>query len=158
MGSGTEPVLSAAEVQDMRALEPSRRNRLLLRLLYSTGLRPSELCGLSWRDVQEGADTGQLIIAHNYREAWAAALGAAEDADLGRAAGLPWTRGGSGADLPQPPGGPFESQAGGSARTDGGQAGTHQAPRVPTAGALCPPTSLEQPTGGQDPRDQQAMP
>jgi integrase len=62
MGSGTGPVLSEAEVQDMRALEPSRRNRLLLRLLYSTGLRPSELCALCWRDVQEGADTGQLII------------------------------------------------------------------------------------------------
>src|SRR5687768_9352224 len=62
MGSGTGPVLSEAEVQDMRVLEPTRRNRLLLWLLYATGLRPSELCALCWRDVQESADTGQLII------------------------------------------------------------------------------------------------
>ena len=62
MGPGTKPVLSEAEVQDMRALEPSRRNRLLWRLLYSTGLRPSELCALCWRDVQEGADAGQILI------------------------------------------------------------------------------------------------
>ena|SRR5687768_2375930 len=46
----------------MRALESSRRNRLLLWLLYSMGLRPSELCALYWRDVQEGPDTGQLIL------------------------------------------------------------------------------------------------
>jgi integrase/recombinase XerD len=62
MGSGTEPVLSEAEVQDMRVLEPSRRNRLLLWLLYSAGLRPSELCALCWRDVQETGDTDQLVI------------------------------------------------------------------------------------------------
>ena len=62
MGSGTGPVLSEAEVQDMRTLEPSRRNRLLLWLLYSTGLRPAELCALCWRDLQESTDTGQLII------------------------------------------------------------------------------------------------
>jgi integrase/recombinase XerD len=62
MGPGTKPVLSEAEVQDMRALEPSRRNRLLLRLLYSTGLHPSELCALCWRDLHESGDAGQLII------------------------------------------------------------------------------------------------
>jgi integrase len=62
MGSGTAPGLSEAEVQDMQVLESSRRNRLLLWLLYSTGLRPAELGALCWRDVQESADTGQLII------------------------------------------------------------------------------------------------
>ena len=46
----------------MWALEASRRNRLLVRLLYSAGLRPSELCALCWRDVQERAAAGQLII------------------------------------------------------------------------------------------------
>jgi site-specific recombinase XerC len=46
----------------MWALEASRRNRLLVRLLYSAGLRSSELCALCWRDVQESADAGQLII------------------------------------------------------------------------------------------------
>ena len=62
MGPGTKPVLSEAEVQDMHALEPSRCNCLLLRLLYSTGLHPSELCALCWRDVQESRDAGQLVI------------------------------------------------------------------------------------------------
>ena len=46
----------------MRALEPSRRNRLLLRLLYSTGLHPSDLCALSWGDLEESDDARQLII------------------------------------------------------------------------------------------------
>ena len=62
MPEWTPQALTDAEVQDMRALEPSRRNRLLLRLLYSTGLRPSELCALSWGDLEESGDTGQLII------------------------------------------------------------------------------------------------
>ena len=62
MAERTRQALTDAEVQDMRALEPSRRNRLLLRLLYSTGLRPSELCALSWGDLEESGDTGQLII------------------------------------------------------------------------------------------------
>ncbi len=55
-------MLTDAEVQDMRVLEPSRSNRLLLRLLYSTGLRPAELCALSWGDLEPSDDAGQLII------------------------------------------------------------------------------------------------
>jgi site-specific recombinase XerD len=62
MRERTQQALTEAEVQDMRALEPSRRNRLLLRLLYSTGLRPSELCSLCWRDVHETDDAGQVVI------------------------------------------------------------------------------------------------
>ncbi len=62
MPERTRQALTDAEVQDMRALEPSRRNRLLLRLLYSTGLSPAELCALSWGDLEESSDTGQLII------------------------------------------------------------------------------------------------
>ena len=54
--------LTDAEVQDMRVLEPSCRNRLLLRLLYSTGLSASDLCGLSWGDVEESDGAGPLII------------------------------------------------------------------------------------------------
>ena len=34
MAELTQQALTYAEVQDMRALEPSKRNRLLLRLLY----------------------------------------------------------------------------------------------------------------------------
>lgn len=33
--------------------EPIRRNRLIMTLLYSGGVRVSELCGLRWRDLSE---------------------------------------------------------------------------------------------------------
>jgi integrase/recombinase XerD len=62
MSAPAELGLTEAEVQDMRALEPSRRNRLLLRLLYSTGLRPSELCALCWHELQDVDGAGQLVI------------------------------------------------------------------------------------------------
>jgi integrase len=54
--------LSTAEVEDCRVLEPSRRNRLLLRLLSATPLRVSELCSLRWRDLQWRQAEGPLII------------------------------------------------------------------------------------------------
>jgi integrase/recombinase XerD len=62
MQSYRPPALTEAEVQDMRALEPSRRNRLLLRLLSSTGLRPAELCALCWCNLHASDDLGQLVI------------------------------------------------------------------------------------------------
>jgi integrase/recombinase XerD len=36
----------------MLALEPDRRNQVLLRLLYIAGLRVSEIAELKWRNVQ----------------------------------------------------------------------------------------------------------
>src|SRR3954451_7678383 len=62
MSERTQQALTDAEVQDMRALEPSRRNRLLLRLLYTTGLRPAELCALCWCNLHASDDLGQLVI------------------------------------------------------------------------------------------------
>jgi integrase len=62
MISYSPPALTEAEIQDMRALEPSRRNRLLLRLLSSTGLRPAELCALCWCNLHASDDLGQLVI------------------------------------------------------------------------------------------------
>src|SRR6059058_5743333 len=62
MSERTQQALTDAEVQDMRALEPSRRNRLLLRLLYTTGLRPAELCALCWCNLPASDDLGQLVI------------------------------------------------------------------------------------------------
>ena len=57
-----ERILPEADVHRMLALEPGRRNRVLLRLLYGAGLRVSELCGLLWRDVQERGDAGQITV------------------------------------------------------------------------------------------------
>jgi integrase/recombinase XerD len=57
-----ERILVEADVQRMLALEPNSRNHALLRLLYSAGLRVSELCALTWRDVQERGDAGQVVV------------------------------------------------------------------------------------------------
>jgi len=52
----SERMLSEAEVQRMIAREEDPRNRALLLLLYGAGLRVSELCGLTWRDLRERPD------------------------------------------------------------------------------------------------------
>ena len=46
----------------MLALEPSRRNQVLLRLLYIAGLRVSEIAALTWRDLQPRTDGGQVTV------------------------------------------------------------------------------------------------
>lgn len=46
-------ILSHADLEKMIRLERNRRNRLLLRTLYVTGIRVSELCQLKWRDLKK---------------------------------------------------------------------------------------------------------
>jgi len=56
-------ILEEADVQRMLALEAHPRNRVLLRLLYASGIRVSELCALRWRDVRPRADNaGQIAV------------------------------------------------------------------------------------------------
>ncbi len=55
-------MLTELEVQTMIALEATIRNRLILRLLYSGGLRVSELCDLRWRDLNTRGDSGQVTV------------------------------------------------------------------------------------------------
>jgi integrase/recombinase XerD len=57
-----ERILGEAEVQRMLALEPNRRNRGVLTLLYASGVRVGELCGLCWRDVQANGEGGQITV------------------------------------------------------------------------------------------------
>lgn len=63
-----ERILPEADVQRLLALEPNRRNRTMLRLMYAAGLRVSEVCGLKWRDVQarssegDGPAAGQVVV------------------------------------------------------------------------------------------------
>jgi len=58
----TERILTELEVQVMIAKETSGRNRAMLRLLYGVGLRVSELCALTWRDLTRRGDTGQATV------------------------------------------------------------------------------------------------
>jgi len=57
-----ERILTESEVHTLIGLEPNQRNRVLLRLLYAGGLRVTEACQLTWRDVQERGDAGQVTV------------------------------------------------------------------------------------------------
>jgi integrase/recombinase XerD len=55
-------IIGEGDIQRLIALEPLPRNRALLRLLYVAGLRVSELCSLTWRDLQERDEGGQVTV------------------------------------------------------------------------------------------------
>ena len=57
-----ERILSELEVATMIALETNLRNRLILSLLYSGGLRVSELSTLKWKDLKERGESGQITV------------------------------------------------------------------------------------------------
>ena len=57
-----ERIMTEADVQRMLALEPDARNGAMLRLVYCAGLRISEVCGLSWRDLSARDDAGQATV------------------------------------------------------------------------------------------------
>ena len=54
--------LTQADAGRLIALEPNRRNQVMLRLCCAIGLRTSELCSLHWRDATPRADGGQITI------------------------------------------------------------------------------------------------
>ena len=55
-------ILSEEQVYQMLAGEKSIRNKIILRLLYSSGIRVSELCGLKWKDLSERNQGGQITV------------------------------------------------------------------------------------------------
>lgn len=55
-------ILEEPATHRLLALEPDPRNRLILRLLYGAGVRVSELCALTWADVQPRDDAAQLNV------------------------------------------------------------------------------------------------
>lgn len=84
-----ERILTEAQVLTMIALSKGR-DRVLLRVLYASGGRVSEICGLKWRDCREsdegailtlfgkGAKTRSVVVS---RETWGELLSLRKDAD-----------------------------------------------------------------------------
>jgi integrase/recombinase XerD len=57
-----ERILSELEVMTMIALTSNQRDRLLIRFLYVSGARVSEVSGLRWRDIKSAGDRGQVTL------------------------------------------------------------------------------------------------
>lgn len=57
-----ERILSEQELLQMLALENDARNNALLRLLYSTGIRVSEMTALTWRDLTTRNNGSQIVV------------------------------------------------------------------------------------------------
>ncbi len=57
-----ERILSMDEVRRIIDGENHPRNKLLLKTLFITGIRVSELCSLTWKDLQERSDGGQMTV------------------------------------------------------------------------------------------------
>ena len=56
-------ILSTSQVQNIiYESRDNKRNHAMLLLLYGSGIRCAELCGLQWEDVQETAAGGQITV------------------------------------------------------------------------------------------------
>jgi integrase/recombinase XerD len=55
-------ILSEADLHRMLTLEPDERNRMLLVLLYASGVRRGELADLRWKDLQATGEGGQITV------------------------------------------------------------------------------------------------
>lgn len=57
-----ERILSEEDALRLIHAPAQERDRTMLRLLYGSAARVSELCGLRWRDVQPRGETGQVTL------------------------------------------------------------------------------------------------
>lgn len=55
-------ILEESEVGKLIEAAPDGRNRVLLKLLYVSGVRVSELCGLKWCDAMPRQEGGQITV------------------------------------------------------------------------------------------------
>lgn len=84
-----ERILTEEQVMTMIVSEKSFRNRLLLRLLYVSGGRISEIGCLRWRDLQEREGGGQVTLYGKGEKTRAVRLPGAIWTDLQRIRGNP---------------------------------------------------------------------
>jgi integrase/recombinase XerD len=57
----SERILDEDQVHQIINLEPNPRNQLILKFLYATGVRVSELCGLQWKHFQRRRTGGGQV-------------------------------------------------------------------------------------------------
>jgi integrase/recombinase XerD len=57
-----ERILTQEEVQKIISSVENTRNRLIIKVLYYTGIRVSELVSLKWKDLQHRENGGQMVI------------------------------------------------------------------------------------------------
>lgn len=58
----SERILSESDIQRIIGMENNPRNKLLLRILYAGGIRVSEICRLTWKDIQSREKAGQMTV------------------------------------------------------------------------------------------------
>jgi integrase/recombinase XerD len=58
----SQRILEENEVARLIAAAPAGRDRLMLKLLYVSGIRVSELCGLKWCDTLPRGEAGQITV------------------------------------------------------------------------------------------------
>lgn len=57
-----ERILPETDLHRLLGLEPEERNRVLLTLLYASGVRRGELAGLRWQHLQAAGEGGQITV------------------------------------------------------------------------------------------------
>lgn len=57
-----ERILEQEEVKALIEAAKNKRDRLLLTLIYTTGLRASEVCGLNWSGMKARKNGGQATV------------------------------------------------------------------------------------------------
>jgi len=58
----SERILPEEQVRCLIAREPAERNRVILKLLYASGMRVSEVCALQIRDLLASGDCGRVTV------------------------------------------------------------------------------------------------
>ena len=55
-------ILTEEEVMSMIHKTEKQRDQVLIRLLYASAARISEICALTWKDISSNGDSGQIVL------------------------------------------------------------------------------------------------